>query len=345
MAWRYDPTTSSYVVQAQSEGINPGDEIIVSYGKYTEGHLFAKYGYVNGDGSSKTEVSLNVFHRMLGDIGLSWQFSHLPVHAWHQHHDAKLFVESNQYLKRKLNMQSKELLRYLMFDDGHKECIHFDNNDATSLSKQQELKWLKFQHLKRLANIGEAWIVRLPARFPNSKPLQDGSPANSDRDESKVGIDAKRILSTCRLIGLTVDDIGGNAIRYLKDGLPSSDSERFSPLKQPYFKVEKQEKALEYRALMCVARLSDMAFRRYVKYAQPDGNIEPNKSNKRDWTAWYIRDGEMRLLSILRQTAANEANKLKAHLKVSNESILVRERPCPIESNLPMLQIEHAKII
>ena len=82
VAWRFDPATSSYVVRAQSEGINPGQEIIVSYGKYTEGHLFAKYGYVNGDGSSKTEVSLNVFHRMLGDIGLSWQFSFLSFHAW-----------------------------------------------------------------------------------------------------------------------------------------------------------------------------------------------------------------------------------------------------------------------
>ena len=102
VAWRFDPATSSYVVRAQSEGINPGQEIIVSYGKYTEGHLFAKYGYVNGDGSSKTEVSLNVFHRMLGDIGLSWQFSFLSFHAWDQHHGAKSLVKSTASCPHKI---------------------------------------------------------------------------------------------------------------------------------------------------------------------------------------------------------------------------------------------------
>ena len=47
--WKHDSTTSSYLVHAHHEGIPTGHEIMVSYGKYTEGHLFAKYGYVNGE--------------------------------------------------------------------------------------------------------------------------------------------------------------------------------------------------------------------------------------------------------------------------------------------------------
>jgi hypothetical protein len=342
--WKYDSSTSSYVVHAR-RGIPSGDEIIVSYGKYTEGHLFAKYGYVNGDGSSKTEVGLNVFHRILGDVGLSWQFSLLSFQQlWtrQMYDDATVVLgdhRDGEATQLSLDMQSQELLRYLMFDDGHVECIHFDNDDD-SLSRHQELKLLKLRHMKRLANIGDAWTIRLPARFPNAQPYQGDTFSKMEQhgQESRVGIDAKRILSTCRLLSLTVDDVGGDALTYLKDGLENGHYNTASS-KQSYFQVEKHEIGLEYRALMCVVRLSDVAFRRYGKYAQPNGNNEPQRTNGREWMAWYIRDGEMRLLSILRRTALNEANKLRIRLQSTNENVHVREKPCPIESSLPMLKL------
>jgi hypothetical protein len=329
--WRYDPLTSSYNILANNNTIPPNHEIIVSYGKYTDGHLFAKYGYVNGDGSSKSEVSLNIFHRILGDVGLSWQFSPLPFHLWNQQYgDGSVSANSTQLL----DMQSKELLRYLMFDDGHKECIQFKNND-NSLTKQQELKLLKFQHLKRLANLSLAWIVRLPARFPNAQPYSDKSAVQGD--ESRVGIDAKRILSICRLLSLTVDDVGGEAVDYLRNSL----SHGYSPTSpETHFQVEMHGSTLEYRSLMCVARLSDIAFRRYGQYSQPNGNPEPKDRNGREWTAWYIRDGEMRLLSILRQTAMNEANKIKHQNQLKDEIIFMRERPCSLEYSLPILNLD-----
>ena len=337
--WRYDTVTSSYSIHANNDGIPTGHEIIVSYGKYTEGHLFAKYGYVNGDGSSKTEVSLNVFHRILGDVGLSFQYSPLAFHAWDKRSDLSSSNPS-KITKHTLNLQYKEMLRYLMFDDGHKECILFEDDDG-SLTQNQELKLLKFQHMKRLANIGEAWMVRLPARFPNAQHIQGNTVPESppQGDESRVGIDAKRILSLCRLLSLTTDDINGDAIGYLREGLSISYS-RTSLSKQPYFQVDKHENTLEYRSLMCVARLSDIAFRRYGKYVHPNGNTEPSQSRLREWTSWYIRDGEMRLLSIIRQTALSEANRLKNRHNLSGDGILMRERACPIESSMPILQIE-----
>ncbi|KAL7519612.1 hypothetical protein ACHAWX_004371 [Stephanocyclus meneghinianus] len=341
--WKYDSTTSSYIIHAQRDGIPSGHTVIVSYGKYTEGHLFAKYGYVNGDGSSKTEVSLNVFHRIMGDVGLSIQYSPLPFEVWdynenrntvgNTHHSASL-------AKQTIDIQSKELLRYLMFDDGHAECIQFQNHNTT-FTDDQKLKLLKFQHLKRLANVGEAWIVRLPPRYPNSRPFQDGTTLTSKnhRGDTKVGIDANRILSICRLLSLTVDDIGGDAIAYLEDGLSRVNPQSSSSL-HPHFRVEKYGNALEYRALMCVVRLTDVAFKRYGHYAQPNGHSEPDRAHSREWMAWYIREGEMRSLSILRQTAETEALKLKDQTQLSNERIEMRGRPCPIESSLPILQIK-----
>ena len=334
--WKYDAATSSYLIHATSDGIPSSNEIIVSYGQYTEGHLFSKYGYVNGDGSSKTEISLNGFHRILGNVGLSWQYSPLPFHVWDWQSNATTQGTSH-YTEQTLDIQSKELLRYLIFDDGHTDCIDF--KDSSSLSTHQELKLLKFLHMKRLANIRRAWMVRLPARNPNARPLQGDShlDSRSRRDESRVGIDAKNILSICRLLSLTVDDIGGDAIKYLRDGLLNGYYQSSS--KHSYFQVDKHEDLLEYRALLCVVRLSDVLFRRYGKYAQSRVNVEPEDTNSREWTAWYIIEGEIRLLSILRSTAANEANKIKNH-KWLPENILMRDSPCPIESSLPLLQLE-----
>ncbi|KAL3780179.1 hypothetical protein HJC23_013987 [Cyclotella cryptica] len=341
--WKYDSTTSSYVVHAQREGIPSGHTIIVSYGKYTEGHLFAKYGYVNGDGSSQTEVGLNVFHRIMGDVGLSTQYSPLPFDMWDYKKNRKT-VSSTHHIasmeRRTLEIQSKELLRYLMFDDGHEECIQFQNHNTT-FSDHQKLKLLKFQHLKRLANVGEAWIVRLPPRDPNARPIQHGTNVSSNKrgGDTKVGINAKRILSLCRLLSLTVDDIGGHAITYLRDGLSGDDSTSSSSV-YPHFRVEKYENTLEYRSLMCIVRLTDVALKRYGHFTEPNGHDEPKRAHSREWTAWYIRDGEMRLLKILRQTAASEAMKLKVRTHLSHEKIVMREMPCPIDSSLPMLQIQ-----
>jgi hypothetical protein len=271
---------------------------------------------------------------MIGDIGLGLQYSPLPFHVWDQNAAAGQIPSLTNLA---LEIQSKELLRYLMFDDGYIDCIWFeDQNEA--LSKEQELKLLKLQHMQQLANIADAWVVRLPARHPNTRPLQDSTIQQSNKNggESRVGIDAKGILSICRLLSLTVDDIDGGAIDYLKDGISNGYS-RSSLTKHSYFQVEKHESTLEYRALMCVVRLSDIALKRY---GRPNGNNEPKQLfSSREWAAWYIRDGETRLLSLLQQTAASEASRLKNQLQLSGEGIFMRERSCPLELSLPILKI------
>ena len=327
--WRYNEKTSSFDIRASNKlSLSPGDAIMVSYGKYTEGHLLAKFGYVNGDGSSPTEVNLAVFHRQLGDLGLGRQYSLLPFYAWDTVSSPK--GENAELLKTKqvIEMQSKELLRYLIFDDGYKECVKVSDNDE--YNQHEELKLLKLQHLIRIANHRDAWVVRLPEKFPNAKPPQ----RLSDRpelgiDTSKVGVNAKKMLSTCRLLSLTVDDIGRGAVDYLRDGLSSD-----------MFRVENDGPTLEYRAMMCVARMCGVAMSRYGEHLSPQGRQEPREFRSREWNAWYVRDGEMRVLGILRQTLLAEANKIKRQYNLRNDAAMtIREsETCPMDYSLPLLR-------
>ena len=351
--WRYDTKTSSYVVHASNESNIPaGHSIVVSYGKYTDGHLFAKYGYINGDGSSPTEISLAVFHRILGDVGLGRQFSPLPFDLLDPHSRNEVLGtlpeggdDSQPEAKARLlsamevlDVQSKELLRYLMFDDGYKECIDLNVNSG---SKGGELKLLKFQHLILIANYRDTWIVRVPPASLDARPLQANSSAKYGWNDhtASVGVNAERVISTCRLVSLIPDDIGGNAIEHLRKGLalavPASS-------KKSRFRLVRHEDALEYRAMMCVVRLCNVALGRY---SEIDGK-EPETVGGREWNAWYIVGGELRALEVLRKTAASEAHKLMRYYQgqrgkktaATDAAMSVREEgACPLNYSLPLL--------
>lgn len=340
--WSYDPNTSSYIVHAPlKRNIPAGHSIIVSYGKYTDGHLFAKYGFINGDGSSSTEVSLAVFHRILGYIGLGQQYSLLPFDLLDLHSHGKILgpvlsdeVNNNSQpdeatTSRTLVIQYKELLRYLMFDDGYEECINL-SIESMSGSKDEELKLLKLQHLYQIANYRNAWIVRVPPTSPNARPVQANIqlPNNDSgrKNDSKalVGLNAESVISTCRLLSLIPDDLGGNAIGRLRDALVS----------KTRFRLERQDDILEYRAMMCVVRLCNVALGRYSKVDGVDGK-EPDAVGSRKWNAWYIVRGEIRALEILQKTAASEAHRLKMQ---GSRSGVREEGACPISYSLPLLK-------
>lgn len=358
VSWRYDSKTSSYLIHApKNSDVPPGHSIVVSYGKYTEGHLFAKYGYVNGDGSSPTEVSLAVFHRMLGDIGLGRQYSQLPFQLWDPKYRDEIFDDvldegSNmdpemrktlRSAKEALGVQAKELLRYLIFDDGYEECIDLTTSPDPI---EKELKVLKMQHLINIANDREAWTVRIPAKFPDARPLQSlptGGNDSNKRNKKKndaVAVNANRIISVCRLLSLRHDDAGGNAIGYLKEGLSTMAHSTSSSAKH-FFHIEKHEDSLEYRAMMCVVRLCNAALSRYLGY----DNDEPETVGSREWNAWYITTGEVRGLGIIQQTAGSEARRLKLEYKSSKGSMMdvamtVREEgTCPLNFSLPLLDM------
>ncbi|KAL9191528.1 hypothetical protein ACHAXT_001234 [Thalassiosira profunda] len=345
VAWKYDRESASYQIRATKNDIPPGHSVVVSYGKYTDGHLFAKYGYVNGDGSSSTEISLAVFHRLLADVGLGRQYSELPYQVLDPDtrdevlnikfgHESGL--DSNVQIslakaKQALKAQTKELLRYLIFDDGYADCLDVTTDPE---SRDAELKLLKLQHLIRTANERGAWVVRIPPKAPEALPnqrLSSGKHAAEQAGEKKdaVAVNANKLISICRLLSLRPDDIDGTAIDYLEEGLTSSE----------LFFVEKQDDALEYRAMMCVVRLCNAALGRYLGY----DNAEPEVTGGKEWNAWYIITGEVRALGILQQIAASEANKSKRQFldsggSIDDAAIKVREEgACPLNQTMPLL--------
>ena len=72
--------------------------------------------------------------------------------------------------------------------------------------------------------------------------------------------------------------------------------------------------------MMCVVRLCNIALNRYSKI---DGK-EPETVGSMEWNAWYIVGGKVRVLGILRKTAASEAHKLKVH----HQRLFVEEEHC-----------------
>ena len=292
---------------------------------------------------------------MLGDAGSGRQYSQLPFQVWDSDSRDEIFgalldegsngdsvLQKNLVsAKRALEMQAKELVRYLTFDDGYDECI---DSTADSNSSDEELKLLKLRHLIRLANYRDAWVVRIPPQFPNARPLQTlpfhGEEQSNEKEEKgAVGVNANRIVSICRLLSMRVEDIEGDAIGYLREGLTSSGSPKSSA--KSFFLVEKHEDELEYRSMMCVVRLCNVALSRYVGY----DNSEPEVVGSRVWNAWYITSGEVRALGILLRIAASEANKLKSQYQSSEGSraatdtaMTVRaEGSCPLNFSLPLL--------
>ncbi len=139
------------------------------------------------------------------------------------------------------------------------------------------------------------------------------------------------------MLSLIPDDISGNAIKHLRKGLavPSSS-------KKSRFQLERHEDALEFRALMCVVRLCNVALGRYLNN---DGK-EPETVGGREWNAWYIVGGEVRTLEILRKMAASKAHRLRRYYQdrrgektaATNAAMTVREEgACPLNYSLPLL--------
>ena len=223
-----------------------------------------------------------------------------------------------------------------MFDDGYKECIDLRNG---SRSRDGELKLLKLRHLILMANHHDLWIVRLPPKSTDTAPRPLDTMAIDSTKPSKekkfhrrnqVAVNADNIVAVCRLLSLRSDDINGKAVEYLRDGLSSVSSSE-----NHFFFVERHDDALEYRSMMCVVRLCNAALHLYRGLS----NDEPEVAGSREWNAWYIREGELRALGIVQQTAYNEANKFRGIAKLSTDAAYsLREKgACHLDYSTPLL--------
>jgi hypothetical protein len=291
IGFAYDTEKQSWIVTAIAD-IPSGSEIFDSYGKRTDSDLFAKYGFVNGDGSEYTQASLAL---------------------WHENSQAN-------------KLQLKQMLRYLQYDDGYESCVTKEQNEAW------ELKQLKFMHLLELANKPHRWVVRMPPRDNSALPGMNKPMAIQELpafDMRQLQFDGTALFATCRLITLTHYDYSGTAVELLRHNL-HNDS----------FILPNTRDSLEFRTLMCIARMAQTALSRFgVNLEQQESTVRLlNKEGvqTRSWTVAHLRLGEMQTLEALKQTAFAGLRPFEDKIN-SEPAFSMRDKPCPPKVVHPLL--------
>lgn len=270
VAYKYDSSKRSFVITA-SKGIRANFELMDSYGKFTDPHLFAKFGFVNGDGSGHTQASMALFHRLL-----DWDFQEFS------------YLASTGMTSVISSFQRKDLRRYLQYDDGYPECIQGPETHPAEF----ELKKLKLDHLVQIANDPSRWTITLVPPDTRSTPAQSSEEPITllapHLEPSKIKWDISKLVATCRLMALITSDFDGKATEVLTEQLGNSS-----------FAVERGTDALEYRALMCVARLTSTTLAQYKRKLKEEQELVETLNEKsfqsRNWTAAHLRFGEMQV--------------------------------------------------
>jgi len=326
--WRYKKNKRAFEIKVAKGGIPSGYDIMVSYGKYTDTHLFAKFGFVNGDGSGYTEASIAVMHKLL-DVGMGQQFSYLKKEKLGDSTIVEVPLVKDEITQR------RNLLQYLLFDDGYQDCIEKkENPDGYAL------KVLKFKYLNKIANKRVRWILKMPPRDKLSKPALSSNiqiTINPPKfNPEGVTFDGSKLISTCRLIVLNNNDFNGEAIKVLSDVLRNNTADTFY--------VPKQTDELEYRALVCLTRLTTVALKQYSSNAYRDMRLLSSSSEEtffrsKKWNAVQVRLGEMQTLEVLRNIAAGGVKQMEKQVKDPNSSAMfIRHSPCPLEMTAPLLE-------
>lgn len=306
----------AFVVRADNRRIEKGFEPMASYGVgIPDAHLYARYGFVNGDGSGPTQVSLAIYHDIL-KLNMSSQYDYFP---------------STGLTSRLFEFIEKPVAEYLRFDDGYSECIPGPNTHP----QEADLKLLKHKHLLRIANMPERWQMTVPAANPFSYPNVTHDwpivlePPKHIAFYTKANLDVRLPLSTCRIISLITTDLDGEATQILRDNLNNET-----------FVLTEGNDSLEYRSWMCMRRWTGTG----LMMLEADSGKLTNefervyKLNKgkrfgsRDWGAANVRLGEMQSLRAVATIFGETVRERWGDSQPDMPEYISREYPCPAEN-------------
>ena len=270
VVYGYDASKRSFVITA-NKGIRANSELMDSYGKFTDPHLFGKFGFVSGDGSGHTQASIALFHHIM-----DWGFQEFS------------YLAPTGVTSAIASFQRKDLRKYLRYDDGYPECIQGPETHPAEF----ELKKLKLDHLAQIANDPRQWTISVAPRAAKSTPAQSSEEPITflapHLNPSEIGWDLTHLVETCRLMALITSDYDGKATEVLTEQLGNSS-----------FVVERGSDALEYRALMCVARLTSTTLSQYTRNLKEEEELVQKLNEEsfqsRNWTAAHLRLGEMQV--------------------------------------------------
>jgi hypothetical protein len=303
--------TGSFVVTVDHRRVEEGFEPMVSYGTMADSHLFARYGFINGDGSGHTQVSIAHHHDILR-LNISSQYDYLP------HEGAtRKFIE----------FQSRKLVSYIKFDDGYQDCIP----GPASHPEEARLKKLKHKHLMKIANDMEKWVMLMPPMEPYSEPAPVTTVPITTitpyyiKDFVVENYNMDKLHETCRLISIIDTDFGGHAAQILYDNLRNNS-----------FVVGPGNDDLEFRSLFCVGRW--IGTNLVTLERQGALTLERNRVNElnevafgtRKWAAYHVRFGEMQALQSLGSLIVERVNSRWDNEKFQSQAeFKSRDSPCP----------------
>jgi hypothetical protein len=307
-------TGRSFVVTSSSRTIDAYTEPMVSYGYLADAHVYARYGFINGDGSGPTQISL-AFHHEVMKLNISSQYNYLP--------DTGTTPKFRSY-------QRHGVAKYLLYDDGYTECIP---GPATH-PDEAELKRLKLEHLIRMANDYARWNVLMPPRSPFSMPAKATDvPITLDTPQFYTNYtylpdELDYVRETCRMISLTNDEFDGNAIQILRDNLEN-----------PNFVIGPEvSDALEFRSYMCLSRLFGTTVvtmelqGSLASEGQRVAELNRNDFGSKNWTAYHVRLGEMQALKAAAMLIFARVSESWEDKKVDPETeYTMRDESCPDE--------------
>lgn len=302
------------VVRAANRHIEKGFEPMMSYGKgIVDAHLYARYGFVNGDGSGEAQVSLAFYHDILR-LNISSQYDYLP---------------RTGLTSRLFELIEEPVSRYLRFDDGYAECIP----GSSTHPQEAELKLLQHKHLMKIANLPERWQLSVPSRNPYTYPSTTHNtptlalPPQPISHHTKRFLDMKLPLSTCRLLSLVTSDLNGNAAQVLRDNLNNAS-----------FLLTEGNDSLEYRSWLCLRRwlgasLMSLEGDRSVRdeYDLVQQMDQSSMFGTRDWAAHHVRLGEMQSLKAVATVAGETVLERWGDVVPQTPEYNIMEEPCPQE--------------
>mmetsp|Transcript_5075 Transcript_5075/g.12114 ORF Transcript_5075/g.12114 Transcript_5075/m.12114 type:complete len:717 (-) Transcript_5075:2805-4955(-) len=301
----------SFVVSSIGRTIEPYSEPMASYGFIADAHLYARYGFVNGDGSGPTQLSLAFHHEMM-KLNISNQYDYIP---------------DTGATQKFQNYQKRGVAKYLQFDDGYPEC----NSGPSTHPEEAELKRLKLIHLLDIANEYDRWNVLIEPRNMKTSPARSidvpittAVPQFTKNLTLLDGLDTLR--ETCRMISLINDDFDGKALQVLKSNIGNKNF-RIGP---------SVSDALEFRSLMCLSRW--FGTRALTMELQGKFDSEYRKLSKlnreefgsKNWTAFHVRFGEMQALQAVSGLLFERVSQSWENKKVNPEpEYRMKDAACP----------------
>jgi hypothetical protein len=308
--------------------ITPEATLHDSYGMRTDSDLFARYGFLQGDGTDCTQASL----------------------ALHP-------LDFRPYDRRPADVLVKQrglLLRYLQYDDGYLECVNPVDKDA---GNAYELKRLKYLYLLRRADSIPSWTVVMHPRtvagppkdrndvkamYPPYNPVQHPPVAN--------GTSA---YTTCRVISLMDADYDGRAVELLSNLANDTSRHSLPALRHNHPRHANDggggdtwEDALEYRTLHCMTRLISASLQRLntTLDEQMDALRRHPENQQTPVWSWHfaqLKLGEVATLMHLREIVHGHLrNKYERFFQMGNiPGYAIHRNGCPRERLDPIFEL------